>query len=217
MANVITVARFPLLIFVVLLLYSGSAITQLTATPLMGLLIALDTIDGIVARRRKEVSAIGSVLDIMADRAVELVMWICYADLRLVPVAIPIIYVLRGTIVDSLRSFHAGAGQAPFSAMRTKVGVWLVKSPFMRTSYGASKFVSFTGLALSRALATYAANGAVPQDTARLSLCVFTITSWISVVFCLARGVPVVIETLSRPNEPKRPPENTSFSAEATQ
>jgi CDP-diacylglycerol--glycerol-3-phosphate 3-phosphatidyltransferase len=199
MANLITVARFPLLIFVVLVLYSGNPAIQLLAVPLMGLLIALDTVDGVIARRRQEVSAIGSVLDIMADRAVELVLWICYADLRLVPVAIPIIYVIRGTVVDSLRGFRVGAGQAPFSAMRTKVGRWLVKSPFMRTPYGASKLISFTGLALTQALGTYAAQGVVAQDTARLSLFIFGITSWISVAFCLARGMPVVIEALPRP------------------
>ena len=203
MANLITIARFPLLIIVVFALYSGSPAVQLIAVPLMGLLIAMDTVDGVVARRRQEVSALGSVLDVMADRATELVMWICYADLRLIPVAIPIIYVLRGTVVDSLRGFRAGAGQAPFSAMRTKVGIWLVKSPFMRTSYGASKLVSFTGLALTRALGTYAADGVVAQDTARLCLLIFVITSWVSVAFCLARGIPVVIEALPWLDEPK--------------
>jgi CDP-diacylglycerol--glycerol-3-phosphate 3-phosphatidyltransferase len=210
MANLITMVRFPLLIFVVLVLYSSEPQTQFAAVPLMGLLIALDTVDGVVARRRKEVSAIGSVLDIMADRAVELVMWICYADLRLVPVAIPIIYVLRGTIVDSLRSFRVGAGQAPFSAMRSKIGIWVVKSPFMRTSYGASKFVSFSGLALSRALGTYAAKGVIAHDTARLSLRIFNMTSWISVALCLTRGIPVVVEALSWPNESKSSSENAS-------
>lgn len=198
MANLITVARFPLLILVVLALYHPSPTLQITAIPLTGLLIALDTIDGVVARHRKEVSAIGSVLDVMADRAVELVMWICFADLRLIPVAIPIIYVLRGTVVDSLRGFRAGAGQAPFSAMRSKLGIWLVQSPFMRTSYGASKFISFTGLALSRALGTYAASGLVQPSAAHLCLSVFVITSWISVALCLVRGIPVIIETLSQ-------------------
>jgi CDP-diacylglycerol--glycerol-3-phosphate 3-phosphatidyltransferase len=196
MANIITIARFPLLILVVLVLYAEHPLVQLVAVPLMALLIALDTIDGVVARHRREVSALGSVLDIMADRTIELVLWICYADLRLVPVMIPIIFVIRGTVVDSLRGFTVGAGQAPFSAMRTRVGRWLVVSPFMRTPYGLAKLASFAGLALTRSLMIYAGRGAVSPGTAQASLVVFSITSWIAVAFCLARGVPVVVEAL---------------------
>lgn len=36
-------------------------------------------------------SVFGSVLDIAADRTYELVLWVCFADLRMIPVAIPLI------------------------------------------------------------------------------------------------------------------------------
>lgn len=196
MANVITVSRFPLLVVVVLLLYSVSPAARLVSSVLLALLIGMDTLDGVVARARNEVSLLGSVLDIMADRAVELVMWICFAHLRLVPVAIPIIYVLRGTVVDSLRSVYVGAGQAPFAGMRTRLGKWLVGSHIMRSSYGVSKLVSFTGLALTHAVSAYATRGVVDGGLVRLSSLVFVITSWISVGFCLARGLPVIVEAL---------------------
>lgn len=196
MANLITISRFPLLIVVVLLLYSVSPVARLATVVLLALLIGMDTLDGIVARARNEVSLLGSVLDIMADRAVELVLWICFADLGLIPVAIPIIYVLRGTVVDSLRSVYVGAGQAPFRAMRTRLGRWLVGSHLMRSCYGVSKLVSFAGLALTHTLAAYAARGGVDVGLVRLSSLVFGITSWISVGFCLARGLPVIIEAL---------------------
>ena len=196
MANWITIARFPLLIIVVLLLYVSSPLLCLLNIFLIAILIAMDTVDGIVARARKEVSLLGSVLDIMADRSVELVLWVCYADLGLIPVAIPIIYILRGTIVDSLRSIHVREGQAPFKAMRTTLGRWLVGSRTMRSSYGVIKLISFIGLALTHALITFAANGTISPDVARVSNEIFGITSWISVIFCLVRGIPVIIEAL---------------------
>ncbi|MCD6521090.1 MAG: CDP-alcohol phosphatidyltransferase family protein [Anaerolineae bacterium] len=195
-ANTITVARLPLLVVIILLLYSPSPIPRLVSVFLLGLLIIMDTIDGMVARARNEVSLLGSVLDIMADRVVELVLWVCYAHLGLIPVAIPIIYIFRGTVVDSLRSVYVGAGQAPFKAMRTKLGKWLVGSPFMRSTYGASKLITFAGLALTHALAAYAARGAVSEEVVHLFRVIFNVTSWISVAFCLARGLPVIIEAL---------------------
>ncbi|MBN1399354.1 MAG: CDP-alcohol phosphatidyltransferase family protein [Anaerolineae bacterium] len=194
MANLITLGRLPLLLIIVLLLAADAPPARLVTVGLLPLLIAMDSLDGIVARRRHEVSLLGSVLDIMVDRAVELVLWVCFAFYRLIPLAIPIIYVLRGTVVDSLRSMHVGAGQAPFKAMRTPLGSWLVGSPVMRSSYGVVKLLSFTGLALAHALRAYAERGAVAWPAARTTMLVFNVTSWIAVVLCLVRGVPVVVE-----------------------
>jgi len=203
MANWITVGRFPVLLAIIMLLYAADPGARLAAVVLMFILIGMDTLDGVVARARKEVSLLGSVLDIMADRAVELTLWIVYADLGLAPVAIPIIYVLRGTIVDSLRSMAVSAGQAPFKSMRTELGKWLVGSPFMRSSYGVSKLISFAGLAAVNALSAYAARGAVAISTVRWLSLLFLFTSWVSVMFCLARGLPVIIEALPALDKPR--------------
>jgi len=196
MANLITVLRFPLLFIIVVLLYAASPLARLVTVFLLVVLILMDTLDGMVARARKEVSLMGSVLDIMTDRTVELVLWICYAHLSLIPVAIPIIYVVRGTVVDSLRSVHVSAGTAPFKAMRTKLGKFLVASPPMRTGYGVCKLISFSGLALTHALRAYAAQGAISGDLAQLSCLIFNVTSWIAVALCLVRGVPVIVEAV---------------------
>ena len=198
MANLITILRFPLLLVIILLLSMASPLARLITVFLLVVLILMDSLDGMVARSRNEVSLMGSVLDIMADRSVELVLWIYYAHLRLVPVAIPIIYVLRGTVVDSLRSVHVSAGTAPFKAMRTRAGKLIVGSPPMRTGYAASKLISFAGLALTHSLGAYAAQGTVRPDTVYLSSLVFNVASWVSVAFCLVRGLPVVVEAIPR-------------------
>jgi CDP-diacylglycerol---glycerol-3-phosphate 3-phosphatidyltransferase len=196
-ANLITVARLPLLVGIVLCLYSPNPILRLITVPLLVVLIAMDSVDGIIARRRGEESILGSVLDIMVDRVVELVLWVVYAHLGLIPVAVPIIYIMRGTIVDSLRNMSsASEGTAPFNTLHTPLGAWLVGSPWMRSTYGISKLISFSGLALTHTLAAYAVRGVVSENTVSLALVIFNITTWISVVFCLVRGFPVIIEKL---------------------
>ena len=196
MANAITLARFPLLVVVAILLYMPSAGARLVAAGLLVTIIIMDSLDGLVARARHEESVLGSLLDIMADRAVELVLWVCYADLGLVSVAIPIIYIIRGTVVDGLRNIHVGEGTAPFKVMRTTLGRWLVASPAMRTGYAISKLLSFTGLAVAHALAMYAAKGVVHAETVAVVRLIFLISSWVSVAFCLVRGIPVVVEAV---------------------
>src|SRR4051794_23477109 len=95
----------------------------------------LDTVDGIVARKTGQSSLFGSVLDIAADRTYELVLWVCYADLGMIPLAIPLIIIARTTLTDALRSIGVGQGTAPFAQHRSRVGRFLVGSTVMRTGY----------------------------------------------------------------------------------
>jgi CDP-diacylglycerol--glycerol-3-phosphate 3-phosphatidyltransferase len=206
MANLITIARFPLLILIILLLYMPSPVARLISVALLGLLIGMDSLDGLVARARNEVSLLGSVLDIMADRSVEQVMWVVYAHLGLVSVAVPIIFILRGIIVDALRSVHVGEGQTPFTATQTRIGSWIVGSPWMRSSYGIVKLFAFAGLALTHALMAYVSRGTVAEGSANIVWMVFRILSWIAVAFCITRGLPVIVESFAWLQAKSRPP-----------
>lgn len=197
MANIITLARFPLLILVILLLYMESPVARLISAALVVLLIAMDMIDGLIARARNEDNLLGSVLDIMADRSVEQVMWVVYAHLGLISVAVPIIFILRGVIVDSLRAAQIGGEKTPFQVTQSPIGRFVVASPWMRSSYGVIKMLSFTGLALAHALLAYVALGAVAGGVADTVWLIFRILSWIATAFCIVRGLPVIIESYS--------------------
>jgi CDP-diacylglycerol--glycerol-3-phosphate 3-phosphatidyltransferase len=193
MANTITLLRLPLLVGVVLLLYLGSPTVQLMTAGLVVILILMDSLDGIVARRRQETGMLGSKLDIAVDRVVELVLWVVYADLGLISVAIPIIVIMRGTMVDAVRSFSWVFGETSFGMMQTKWGRRLVGSPFMRTGYGVAKALAFCTLALALGLTGLWAG----TSRAGLAQAVWTfgvIMSWISTAICLIRGLPVLIE-----------------------
>ncbi|HOV49647.1 MAG TPA: CDP-alcohol phosphatidyltransferase family protein [Anaerolineae bacterium] len=188
LANWITIARIPLLGIIIALLYSASATAQLIAAPLILVLILMDTLDGALARARGETSLLGSVLDIAADRAVEYALWVVFAHLRLISVAIPLIVVIRGTFVDSVRSVAPARGLKPFELMRSKVGRFLVGSPWLRAPFGVVKAVAFILLALAHGLDTLGHGAAGGVALAAQS------ASWIAVAFCLARGLPVLIE-----------------------
>lgn len=196
MANAITLARIPLLIVVVLLLFLGSPLVRAITAGLVAILIAMDSLDGIVARRRKEVGMLGSKLDIAVDRIVEQVMWIVYAQLGLISAAIPIIFIIRGGLVDTVRSFSLVWGETSFGMMRTKWGRRLVASGPMRTIYGVAKVVAFCTLALALGLRELWA-GTPKEGWAQALWIVAVVCSWIATAICLIRGAPVLLEAPS--------------------
>jgi CDP-diacylglycerol---glycerol-3-phosphate 3-phosphatidyltransferase len=197
LANWITLSRFPLLLAIVLILYYGSPLARLAGVALLFVGLMLDTVDGIVARKTGQTSLFGSVLDIAADRTYELVLWVCFADLELIPVAIPLIIIARTTLTDALRSIGVGQGTAPFAQHRTPLGRFLVGSPFMRTGYAITKVISFCGLALAQAFTGFPAHSSAARSVPTM-MAVLQVTVWVAVAFCVFRGLPVIISSLRR-------------------
>lgn len=197
LANWITLSRFPLLLVIMLILYYGSPAAQLAGVVLLFVGLMLDTVDGMVARRTGQTSLFGSVLDIAADRTYELVLWVCFADLRMIPLVIPLIIIARTTLTDALRSIGVGQGTAPFAQHRTSLGRFLVGSTWMRTGYAVSKVVTFCGLALVLALSSLPEQSRYAGWAAPLFRA-FSLTAWVAVVFCVFRGLPVIISSLRR-------------------
>jgi len=194
-ANWITLSRYPLLIANILILYYGSASLRMAGVALLFVGLMLDTVDGIVARRMGQTSLFGSVLDIAADRSYELALWVVFADLDMIPVAVPLIVIVRTTLTDGLRSMGVGQGTAPFAQHRTPIGRFLVGSPVMRTGYAASKVLAFCGLALVHALGGFGPDTPQGQAAPRL-VELLRVVAWIAVAFCVFRGIPVIVRAL---------------------
>ena len=188
MANLITLSRIPLLILVVLFLHHPSAELRFAAVGLIALIFLTDMADGVVARRRNESSVLGSVLDIAADRAVELVLWIVFVSLGRISVAVPLIVVLRDVFVDALRSVAPSRGLAPFELMQSRLGTFLVQSPWLRTPYALAKATAFSFLALQYAFVALDSPAAAGLNLVAQGL------TWLAVVLCVLRGLPVLIE-----------------------
>lgn len=188
MANLITLSRIPLMIIVVLLLYMPSSLSRFVAAGFIVLMYLTDMVDGLVARRRHESSLLGSVLDIAADRAVELVLWIAFAALGRVLVAVPLIVATRDVFVDALRSVAPSKGLAPFELMQSRLGRFLVQSPFLRTPYALAKAIAFLLLSVQYGFAHLDLSVAVPLNV------VAQVFVWLAVALCVVRGLPVLIE-----------------------
>lgn len=188
MANIITLLRFPLLFVYVALLYLGNAQIQLWCVPFIVIIILMDMMDGLIARARGEVSLLGSVLDIATDRTFEIVLWVVFAHIGLIPVVVPIIVITRGTTVDAVRAVGMRNGLPAFDQVQHPLSRFLVSSPFMRSAYGIAKGFAFGLLTLDLGLQTL---GSPASQTIHLIALALT---WISIAFTITRGLPVLIE-----------------------
>jgi CDP-diacylglycerol--glycerol-3-phosphate 3-phosphatidyltransferase len=204
LANTITLARLPLLVVIVIIFFVGDAAWRLASVPLVLLLIVMDAIDGIVARQRDEVTLLGSVLDIAADRAVEIILWVMYANLGLISWIIPVTVIIRGALTDSIREAGYARGQSAFGSLRTDWGRWIVAGRPMRAAYGLVKALSFVLLAATLALQSAQSPWVDPVWALGVA------SSWVALVFCIVRGVPVVVEAFTgpavKPVVPRKPP-----------
>jgi hypothetical protein len=110
---------------------------------------------------------------------------------------IPLIIVARTTLTDALRSVGVAEGTAPFAQHRGALARFLVGSTWMRTGYSVTKVVAFCGLALAEALSGSPAES-VPGITAGSMLGGLQVIVWLAVIFCIGRGLPVILAGLPR-------------------
>lgn len=196
MANRITLLRFFLLFVLVVMAYqTKSPWLQLLNMPLLVLVIFLDAVDGFVARKFKEASLFGAVFDIMIDRVTENVLWIVLADLRLVPVWVALVFIVRSLVVDNIRSTGAAKGQTPFGMIASDWGKVLVSGRPMRAVYGAAKTVTFGWLFLLQPWPQI-----FPRLWAKSGQGLQTVSSiliYITVALCILRSIPVIAEFLA--------------------
>lgn len=195
MANIITLFRFFLLFGLVALTVKASPTWQLAAPPLLVLIIALDGIDGYVARLRGESSNFGAMFDIIVDRVVENVLWIVLTYLGQAPLWVTLLFITRGIVVDSIRQAAVKRGETPFGMMRSRLGRFLVAGRFMRGFYGAAKAVTFAWLLLLVPLPQTAP--AFWQDWQGAMTLAGAVLTYLSVILCLLRGAPVIVESLA--------------------
>lgn len=198
-ANWITLSRLLLLPLAAVTLYVESLSVRLLGLGILLVGLALDSVDGIVARRRGETSLVGGVLDIAADRTYELAMWVCFAHRGLIPVAIPLIVVGRTVMTDAFRGLGVRRGVAPLAQETKGIARFLVGSTWMRSGYSAAKMAAFTVLALANAFPT--------QRSAGLGW-VGGALAWAAVGLCVLRGLPTLAHgiraSLTRPRPATR-------------
>ncbi len=191
LANIITLSRIFFVFIVAALLFCRQCpYSYYTALGLTAVLMWFDGLDGYVARKFNISSRFGALLDIMGDRIVENVFWITFCALGWINVAIPIIVLSRGIITDSLRTLAFEKGYTAFgktTMMQGKIAKFIVASNFSRFTYAVCKAVAFFLL--------IAGNMPIEYQNKDLILNIGLICAYVSVVFCVLRGLPVVFES----------------------
>ncbi len=71
--------------------------------------VALDGVDGYLARRLRMTSMIGAQLDIWGDRVIENLFFIYFAGAGQISIWVPVIFFVRGVLTDFLRDIAARA------------------------------------------------------------------------------------------------------------
>ena len=189
--NIITWLRVALVFVVAAMLYNNEFLIRITALFLMVAVIFMDAIDGYIARKCLAATASGALLDICADRIVEIVLLIAFSNLGIVPVYIPIIFFARGILTDLIRTIEFRDGKTPFEKKASSS--WLYKTVVSgRTSrglYGFSKVFTFGYLILIYSLKKSTLSLPFPVlDEIGFWLVIFL------VAYNLARGLPVIYE-----------------------
>ena len=191
MANLVTLTRLFLLLILVVNAYSSGDMLLINL-PLLIVIFALDGVDGYVARKRHEESLLGSILDIAADRVVENVLLLVFMDLGLVPVWVPLVFIIRSLFVDSIRSHVAMQGQTPFGMMQSPLGKFLVAGRFMRIFYAALKATTFGYILLIQPWPML-----IPdfyQQWVGIIMPIKNVLIDATVFTCILRGLPVMVE-----------------------
>ena len=188
-ANAITLFRL-FLTFVVLAIFGQHLYINIACVVAIFIIFLLDTVDGIVARKRGETSTFGAVFDIAADRVVENVFWIYFAYIKLIPVWMPIAVVSRGFLIDGIRSIALTDGKTAFEMMTIPWTRALTSSRFSRFLYGSTKVIAFLFLATVPILEEFQLDSSI-ISIFRTTTIVIAI---IAVLMCLIRGFPVLID-----------------------
>lgn len=191
MANLISLIRTLLAFLVLALLFLPSYEMYLTCFILTIIVIWMDGLDGYVARKLNESSKLGAVIDILGDRVIEQVYWVTFMALGWVPLWVPLVVIVRGVVVDGLRSIALEQGFTAFgtsSMMQSPLGVFLVSSRFSRWTYAATKALAFCLLILAH-------TPELDPTAAQTILDIAMLSTWIAVGFCVARGLPVIVES----------------------
>jgi CDP-diacylglycerol---glycerol-3-phosphate 3-phosphatidyltransferase len=185
--------------FAAVSLFGRGAWGNLAAVGLTVAAIALDALDGHIARRKNLATPVGAQLDILGDRMIENVYFTYFAVVGMVSLWLPVFFFARGAATDFLRGLAVRAGHSGWGTnamLHTWWGRALVASRWSRGLYAALKCLCFCYLGLELALtrgpvALLGELGTDVHEAIRIGAQVLT---GLTAVFCLVRGLPVLLE-----------------------
>src|SRR5216684_4044196 len=146
-------------------LFGQGAWANLAAVGLTVAAIALDALDGHIARKKKMATPVGAQLDILGDRMIENVYFTYFAVVGMVSLWLPILFFARGAVTDFLRGLAMKAGHSGWGA-----------NAMLRTWWGQALV------------------GELAPDIQPMIRAGADVLTWMTAAFCLVRGLPVLVE-----------------------
>lgn len=170
---------------------------NLVAVALTVAAIALDALDGYIARKKKMATPEGAQIDILGDRIIENMYFTYFAVVGMVSLWLPMLFFARGAATDLLRSLALKAGHSGWGSNVMVQSHWarvLVASRWSRGAYAALKCICFCYLGLELALThgPVALLGPVTMDVHAAIRAGAQALAWTTAAFCLVRALPVL-------------------------
>jgi CDP-diacylglycerol--glycerol-3-phosphate 3-phosphatidyltransferase len=185
--------------FAAVSLFGRGPWANLAAIALTVASIALDALDGHIARTKKLATPMGAQIDILGDRMIENVYFTYFAVVGMVSLWLPVFFFARGAATDFLRGIalrlgHSGWGMN--AMLQTWWGRALVASRWSRGLYAAMKCLClcYLGLELALTRGPVALIGELSADAQTLIAIGGQALTWATAGFCLVRGLPVLVE-----------------------
>ena len=196
--NKVTVLRVAVG-FAAVSLFGRGPWPNLAAVALTVTAIALDALDGYLARKKRLASAMGEQIDILGDRMIENVYFTYFAVVGMVSLWLPVFFFARGAMTDFLRGLALRAGHSGWGAnamLQTWWGRAVVASRWSRGLYAAMKCLCFCYLGLELALTRgpVALLGELSPDARVAIRTGALVLTWATAGFCFLRGLPVLLE-----------------------
>ncbi|MCD6396600.1 MAG: CDP-alcohol phosphatidyltransferase family protein, partial [Spirochaetaceae bacterium] len=141
--NIISISRVGILFIFLPLIYYGSTEMKMIAIVLCPVMFLMDYFDGYFARKLNMTTQIGSFFDLMGDRITEIVLWLFFFSLGMVPWWAPTIIIFRGFLSDWTGFRAKKSGKTVYAMMESPICKFLVCSKIMRGFYGSMKMILF--------------------------------------------------------------------------
>ena len=185
--------------FVAVALFGHGTWANLAAVVFTVGAIALDALDGHIARKKQMATPLGAQVDVLGDRMIENMFFTYFAVVGMVSLWLPVLFFARGAATDFLRGLALKAGHSGWGAngmLQTWWGRALVASRWSRGLYAALKCACFCYLGLELALTRgpVALLGTLAGETHLPVRAIAQILTWATLAFCLLRGLPVLLE-----------------------
>src|SRR5947209_19007646 len=110
--------------FAAVRLFGRGPWAKLSAVALTVASIALDALDGHLARKKKLATPMGAQIDILGDRMIENVYFTYFAVVGMVSLWLPVFFFARGATTDFIRGLALRAGHSGWGPNSMLHGTW---------------------------------------------------------------------------------------------